>query len=463
MFPQILIKHNIGNTITIPNQLDIKVGTFMSTNALSGVTSLSVDNTAGFTTGSTILLLLSSLANQNAEIVTSTAHTTTAFTVGTTTQNHQRGEQIQELKWDKIVIYKSATLTGVYSQLGTDVPFQVTQMNTIVNDTAGLTTDYYKVQWKNSVSGLVSDFSEPISVEAYLPTSAGALLKSVSILFGIDENDTNINATFLLEALNDARQYTESKLYGIRHAWRQEFEFPIKVLAGKSYVELPDDIDFNETDQSLLAARFKINNAIQPYNLRYIDKRAWNQIAFYSTGSETLTATSIGGTTISLKSVGDFATTGGSAVVATNDYTEDVITIEYTGIDYTTNTLTGVTGVTRTLPIGTQIWVITSMNQPIWYSVWDNRIYFSSLIPQMMQGNNLYIDYYKKMVKIDNLYDVIPEHYREMYKSYVRWAIKYRKDITLPTTDPDLVKFEGQVEALFNNLYTGQESTIITS
>ena len=80
-----------------------------------------------------------------------------------------------------------------------------------------------------------------------------------------------------------------------------------------------------------------------------------------------------------------------------------------------------------------------------------------------MQGNNLYIDYYKKIVPVTSLSQTLPEHYREIYKWYLRYAIKYRKDIALGSDDPDLKKFEELVQALFNNLYTGQDTTIITS
>ena len=80
-----------------------------------------------------------------------------------------------------------------------------------------------------------------------------------------------------------------------------------------------------------------------------------------------------------------------------------------------------------------------------------------------MQGYNLYIDYYQKMTVVEDLSQVLAEHYREIYKWYLRYAIKYRKDILLGNDDPDLKKFEDLVQALFNNLYTGQDTTIITS
>lgn len=464
MFPQITVEHNIGNTITVPNQLDIRANTYTSDNVPVGTTAdFPVDNASGFTGGSTILLLLSSLTMENAEIVSSTTHSDTVMTVSATRQFHSRGESVREIKWDQIVLYKSATQNGTYTTVNSPATLQVTQMNTILFDTAGLSSDYYKVQWKNSVSGLLSSLSDPISVLTYLPTSAGALFKSVLNLTGVKENDKSITANFLIEALDDGRQYVESKLYGIRQPWRQVFEFPVKVLAGSNYINLPDDIDFEDSDRSVLAARFLNNNILTPYNLMNIDKRTWNQVAFYSTGGITQVDQLIGDTSIILNSVGDFYPQGGSAQVATTDFDQEVISITYTGIDYDTNQLLGVLGLTRNVPAGTQIWSRTAMSQPIYYRVDSDRLWFSSLVPPVMQGNNLYLDYYKKMVKIENYYDVIPEHYREMYKFYLRWAIKYRKDINTPSTDPDLVKFNELVDALFANLYSGQETMIITS
>jgi hypothetical protein len=132
-------------------------------------------------------------------------------------------------------------------------------------------------------------------------------------------------------------------------------------------------------------------------------------------------------------------------------------------VDLTTNQLLGVTGITRSIPAGTRVWSRPTISQPIYYTVHGNKLYFDRIIPDSMQGNNLYIDYYKKIDVVQDLYQVLPEHYREIYKFYLRYAIKYRKDIALGSDDPDLKKFEDLVKALYSNLYTGQDTTIITS
>lgn len=462
MFPQITIKHNIGNIISIPNQLTSKVFTYISSNLAIGVTAVPVDNAIDFTTG-TIILVLSSLGAENCEFAYVSSHTDQNFVVTATKQLHNRGDLVQQVTYDTVDIYKSSTLGGSYSLLSSNL-MQLTQQGTVALDGSGLTTDYYKVQWKNSQTSAVSSFSDPISVLAYPENSVAEICYSVVSAMGISENDKNINATFLIRATDDARKFAQMKLYGIRHAWLEEFEYPIKVLAGSNYVDLPSNIDFTDTDRSVLAARFLLGNVLAPFNLRYIDKRSWNQVSFNVQGGILASDAAIGAITLTLDSNGDFYdNTEGVAYIATTDYDQEVMQIGYTGINLVTNQLTGVTGVTRAIPSGTRVWSNPSIAQPIYYTVYSGKLFFNSLIPDSMQGNNLYVDFYKKLDKITDLYQELPEPYREIYKWYIKYAIKYRKDITLSESDPDLVKFGDLLQALFNNLYTGQETVIVTA
>jgi hypothetical protein len=461
-YPQIKVKHNIGNTIEIPNQLDVKTSTYLSDNKAVGAISLPVDNATNFSSG-TILLLLSSMGAQNAEIVSSASHTTNAFTTAATLMTHSRGDIIQEINYDQVLLSYCATIDGVYTPL-TPTTIQVTQQSTVIYHAAGAATTYYKVQWRNSLGAFpTSDLSAPISVDTTSVKSVGNVISPVLLAMGVSENDPKITTTFCLSAVDDARKYVKAKLYGIRHAWNQEFEHPIKTLAGTNFVDLPDNIDFNETDRSMLAARFLIGNVLTPYNLRYIDKRSWNQIAFSVMGGYTTTLAGIGAVTLTLDSAGDFPNTAaGVAYVATTDFTQTILQIQYTAVNLTTNQLIGVTGITRSIPVGTRIWSRPTISQPIYYTVFEDRLFFDRIIPDSMQGNNLYIDYYKRLDPVVSLSQELDEPYREIYKWYLRYAIKYRKDIALGSDDPDLKKFEDLVQALFNNLYTGQDTTVIT-
>lgn len=457
-YPQITIKHNIGNTIDIPNQLDIRASTYITSNISTGVTTIPVENATDFSSGD-ILLLLSSLGSENSEIVESSASTTKSFTTDATTMAHTRGDIVNEIKYDQVVVYKSSTIDGTYTELETKT-FATTRQNTIFYDSSGSVTDYYKIQWKNSITDEVSGFSEPISVMAYPINSVAKIIFPVLKAMGVSEDDPKINVEFCISAVDDARKFTEAKLFGYRHPWQQEFEHPIKLLAGNNFVNLPDDIDFDTTDRSLLSARFLVDNILTPFPLRYIDKRAWNQVSYNVMGGYNQSNVPIGGTTITLDSVGDFSDGNGTATIATTDFDQSIMTVNYTGVNSLTNQLTGVTGVTREIPTGIRVWSRPTISQPIYYTVYDNKIFFDRIIPDSMQGNNVYIDYYKKIEDVKNLYQVLPEHYREIYKWYLRYAIKYRKDNDLPSSDPDLVKFETLVQALVDNLYTGQNTII---
>jgi len=463
MFPQITIRHNIGNIIEIPNQLNPKVFTYLSNNFAIGVTSLSVDNAIDFTSG-TILLLLGTVGAENAEFGYASAHTDQAFTVSATKQPHNRGDLVAQVNYDQVEISKSSTIDGSYSVLATLSLF-LTQQKTVQFDSTGLTTDYYKLRWKNSQTGEYSSYSEPVSVLSYPVNSVGSVILPVLQSMGVSENDPKITVPFCISAVNDARKYVKMKLYGIRHAWLSAFEHPIQVLAGSNFIPLPDDIDFTETDRSLLSARFIIGNVLAPFNLKYIDKRSWNQVAFNVGGSTTTTVTAIAATEIDLVSSGDFpqTTNEGVAHVATTEYDQEIMQIAYTGVNLATGQLTGVTGVDREIPVGTQVWVTPTIAQPINYTVFEDKIVFDRIIPDSIQGYNCYIDYYKKEIEVEDLYQELPEPYREIYKWYLRYAIKYRKDTTLSQSDPDYKKFEELVQALFDNLYTGQDTIIITS
>ena len=90
MYPQIKITHNIGNTLEIPNQMDVIAETYLSDNVNLGVDSVPVDNAMDFPS-SQGLLLLSSVGSENAEIVKVSSKTDKSFNVGSTKMAHNRG------------------------------------------------------------------------------------------------------------------------------------------------------------------------------------------------------------------------------------------------------------------------------------------------------------------------------------------------------------------------------------
>ena len=174
--------------------MDVKVFTYLNTNIIAGLASLPVDNASDFT-DSSVPLLVSQMGAENSEIVIQASNTTNTIAVSSTLFPHNRGDIVQELNYDQIVVSWCATIDGTYAVLSTST-FQVTQQNTIIFHPAGLLTTFYKVQWKNSITGALSDYSDPISVSTYLPTSVAQIIYPVLKAMGVSENDSKINTEF---------------------------------------------------------------------------------------------------------------------------------------------------------------------------------------------------------------------------------------------------------------------------
>jgi cation transport regulator ChaB len=188
--------------------------------------------------------------------------------------------------------------------------------------------------------------------------------------------------------------------------------------------------------------------------MRYIDKKDWNNASFQKRYSTNVAEVSIGATSITMATTGDLPLAG-SIIFQSSDYITGPLSITYTGNNLNTNTLSGVTGVTRVIPISSQGWAYTALNYPRFYTVYDDKIVFDSAIPTQLNGVNLYIDYYKAYEDLYSLKDEIPEHYADIYKNYLRFAIKRRRDDTIGESDPDYVRFKKAAESIFSNDYLG--------
>jgi hypothetical protein len=278
--------------------------------------------------------------------------------------------------------------------------------------------------------------------------------------------NTSLTDDFFLSALNDARRIADTSFgYGRLNEWRHCFEYPIQMLAGTNFVNLPANMDFNETNRSLLAARFARQSVAANIPLKYVDKREWNQRAYLNRYSVTVGSTTSGATSIVLSSTGDFPATG-TIMIATELPTQTIMSVAYTGNNLLTNTLTGCTGITRTIATGTQAWAYSTFSVPYFFTVFDDqsgnhKLWFDRPIPQGLQGKNLYLDYYKQIQDLTFLSDVIPEHYRDVYKDYLKFAIKRRRDDSIGEDDQDYIKFMNGLSVIMGNPYTGQTQIIV--
>jgi len=628
MTPQLKVVHNVGNTLTIQNDIQTVATSFLSTDLVPGVnTTFTVENVQDFsaytktgtftqlsqgsdqtwnitdtslvrvgdfvqTFGATtnviaivtgiafntsitvsvqtafggagtatsfskiVPVLVGSVGTENAEVVYVTAKNSTSpnstLTLLSGSQfnlTHNKGEKVQELAYDKILVRK---INSAGTTVETLISPNWTTNTTVYQDATGGTTDSYYIRfvYSYSIGGkeeyyLWSNPSATVFPDTLTPDKAGFLTQQVRDAIGIQDTDPIITDLFLLQALNEARRIVDTDFtFGQQQEWRQDFEHPIQMLAGRNYVLLPDDIDFNETNRSLLNLKYSRGSNVAKFPIQYIDKRSWNAAAYQQTQSPTVSEVLSGATTLQLESTADFPSAG-SVTIATNSPTESIIYASYTGNDKARNILTGVTGLNRTIgnptisiaspavftlanhgllagesitltttgalptgltagtkyyvistglttdtfrvsttlngtavntsgtqsgthtvlktiPANTQAWAYPINAMPLYYTVWNGAIYFDRPIPPAMQGRNCYIDYYKKMVDIESLDETIPEHFRDIYKHFLRFAIKRRRDDGIGEEDPDYKRFIHAASSVFGNKYGGQNVRITT-
>lgn len=457
--PILNVYNNDGNYIQVSNTLVTLATTYLSRDIAAGVTSLPVDNGVSFANGNVILL--GQLGTENAEKLAASAATTTSVTVGTSSFPHSRGEPVQSIMYDQIEISTATSENGSYSVLAT-ISFQWTQLNTMYYHSAGTSSTWYKIKFKNSANSVASSYSSPAAPTSFGKTTVGYQIMAARKLTG----NTSLDDDFFIAALNAARRLVDTNYrYGQLAEWRMKFDYPIKLLAGTNYVDLPSDIDFSSTDRSIVNARYSRNSVGANYPLKYIDKKSWNVRSWFNRYSFTEGATTSGSTSLVLENTGDFPASG-TIYIATETPSQSILTVTYTGNNLVTNTLTGVSGITRNVADGVQVWANAPFTFPYFYTVFPNqssntsRLWFECGIPVALQGKNLYIDYYSTFEDIVYMTDTLPERYRDVYKSYLKFAIKRRRDDSIGEEDPDYKEFINGLNVIIGNPGTGQQLRI---
>jgi len=448
-----------GNLLSVANDVQAQMATFFSRDTVNSTFNY-VENSAYLTTSQRYLLGV--LGASNAEVLTVNSVTAptnavpSAVTFSSVPVNrHGRGEPLSLISWDQVEISSASSISGSYAVLATN-NLQVNSQVTLYQHAAGVSTDFYKIRFKNSATGFFSQYSDPISPSSFVSGTVGYFLQSIKDTLGIKEDNTTITNEFLLDTLNEARRILDREyMTGLMKEWRQQFEYPIKMLAGCNYITLPTNIDYSQTNRAVLAARYSSNSAGSSMPLRYVDKKDWNFATLQRRYTQATSSVLIGATSIVLDNTGDFPAAGSVQFQAEN-YSQNIMTVSYTANDKNTNTLSGVTGVTRTIAAGSQAWAYQTQAYPTLYTVIDGKLYLDSVVPQALNGINLFIDYYKAYVDLTSMTDVFPEHYYDIYKNYLRFAIKRRRDDTIGEEDPDYKRWLTACKSTFQTDYIGQ-------
>jgi hypothetical protein len=157
--------------------------TFSTAEVAADATTTSVENNDGFSSND--LVLFGKFGEEKTEVVTLTS-TTGNSTIGHTTGPvfaHPARTPLWQLPYDQAEISRATAEGGTYSVL-TTVSLSVDEEDTIYNDTAGVTTSWYKIRYKNSVTGSFSDYSDEVQGTGYTAQSLRDMTDEILEDFG---------------------------------------------------------------------------------------------------------------------------------------------------------------------------------------------------------------------------------------------------------------------------------------
>lgn len=114
--------------------------------------------------------------------------------------SHPARTQIAQMEFDQIEISRADSAGGVYSVL-TTIYLNVDETDTEYNDTAGSTTSWYKVRYKNSITEIYSDYGDEIQGTGFTDDSLGSMVNEVLEDFG-DPQSTQVSRESVRNYLN---------------------------------------------------------------------------------------------------------------------------------------------------------------------------------------------------------------------------------------------------------------------
>lgn len=447
----------IGVEIFIqPPNLAESEHTFLSTDYTSG-TSWTVENSNKFATGEYVLI--GNIGAENAEIlrIDSLGSATNITTTAGGDFAHSRGEKITFIPYNQIVIQRSTDSGSTYSTLAT-IGIRADSTETFYAHTAGASTDYYRAKFYNSASTNESQVSDGVIATGYAEGTAGQIFRDALLSMGERIDDQVITKEFLLTVLKDGRNEIDRHQMIERWSFRTVFDYDAgNVIPGQYKLTLPSDLRDPATFKNVLSAR--IGKSKRP--LIQIDKRAMNQ-RYLGIAHTTLNGAVLDtDVTITLTSSGDFDESG-SIDVAAAAVTGTIDAVAYTSNNESTNVISGVTGiVSGGHTTGKDVWQGASFGEPLEYTVDNGVMIFSQPFSDDLAGENIWLDYYKKISHANSDADTLDEPFAHIYTPYVRYRIKARKNPQfVRETDDDYKAWVENRESQVSKEWIGQDIRI---
>lgn len=430
---------------------------FMDDNAVAGAFTLTASG-VNFAIGQYILV--GQQGNEKTEIVqisNSVAPTATLITLQTALIfPHNRGDIIKFIPYNQIEAQYSTD--GITYNVITPVNIRPDASETYMQRTADLSTYSYKFRFYNSTSTLYSAYSNVALALGYADNTVWSVKNRALKQMGESISEL-ITDSFLNESITEARRVMDQDPQVLRWSFRTKFDVVVgQMLAGQKTIATPSDLRDRNTYKNILSIR--IGNQNRPVS--YQDRVRFNMNYLNIVHAKTSGVTLNGATSMVLTSTHDLDTAG-AITIANNAVGDGLIIVSYTGNNKNTNTLTGVTGVTRQISDATDIWQRATFGLPTAYTVDGATISFDVVLKVDYDGQDIKMDYYQAIPTITSDTDTFDEPFYDHYVSYLKYKIKYLKANGKidRDTDSDWIEWRDGVEKVIRQDTTGQRINFI--
>lgn len=450
------------------NNQDLASGaktSFLSADVASGASTITVQNIKDFAVNQ--ILVIGSIGNEGTEIILTHASTapsgSTVTLASALTQSHSRGDSVMIVPFNQYELshatVEGGALTLLTTTLGSGLYAIDPEMdNTVYNDYEYSSGGYY-VRKKNSITSVFSSYSDFIPYTGLGDNTVGAIKKRALDQLGEKISDLITN-DFLNDSLNEARRIVDQDNRVFRWSFRTKFNTDIgNIIPGAYSVSAPTDLRDRNTNKNILSIRLgKQNRQVYYQDRNRFNQNYWN-IAHTTLNGAILT----GDTSIVLTSSGDFDASGSIYIGAeTVLLTKDAVA--YTANDVSTNTLSGVTGITSGgHATGRDVWQNATFGLPTYYTIDNGEIKFDIPFDDQWAGENIVMDYYQTLTAVDTDSDTLDEPFYDMYVPFLKYKIKYKKanGAIDSKNDTDYNEFKDRIEQLVTQETIGQSIQFI--
>lgn len=397
--------------------------TFLDADQASGSGTLTA-NGVNFAVGQWVVIgQPGSLKTEIIQIHQSSAPSTTTITLNTSTQfAHSRGDLVRFIPYNQAIV-ETSTNGGTSFTPQSAVSIRADSPETYVQYPSDLSTYVYRFRFSNSYSGLLSSYSDTSLGSGYADNTFGSVKRRALRSMGESIGDT-ITDSDLDDWIQEARRAVDQDPRIFRWTFRTTFNGIIgQCLSGAYTVASPTTLRDRNTFKNILGIR--LGKQFRP--CVYQDRVRFNQ-NYLNVAHTTLNgAVVFGATSIVLTSSHDFDDSG-SITIAGNAPGTLKSNIAYTANNRTTNTLTGVTGVPAAgYATGLDCWQNGIFGLPTAYTIDSGTIYFDTPFYDQLDGRNITGDWYNALPTAVNDSATFDEPFYDLYISFLKWKIKYKK------------------------------------